>query len=237
MVTFTADAFVQIGEDMRRLADQAAANEREAESILASAETALQLALTPLAHPREVSEACVSRFETAALGQLRRCEAAVAAARHLSVAAREHHRTAHKLAADLRAGTESAGDGAETSSEPRHAVLVVDDFEDTRELISSVLHSAGFSVRTAGNGLEAILAAYEMRPAVIIMDVTMPVLDGLEATRLIKSIDAVRDARIIAYTAQPLPAGPRRDSLFDAVLQKPAPLDLMIQTVRQLVDA
>jgi len=42
-------------------------------------------------------------------------------------------------------------------------------------------------VRTAANGVEALIAAHEMRPAVIVMDVTMGVLDGIEATRLIKA--------------------------------------------------
>jgi DNA-binding NtrC family response regulator len=64
-----------------------------------------------------------------------------------------------------------------------------------------VLQNAGFVVRTASNGLEALIAAFEMRPAVIVMDVTMPVLDGLEATRLIKAADATRHARVIAFTA------------------------------------
>ena len=51
-----------------------------------------------------------------------------------------------------------------------------------------MLVSAGFSVRSATNGLEALLAAYDLQPAVIVMDLMMPVLDGLEAARLIKAI-------------------------------------------------
>ena len=82
-------------------------------------------------------------------------------------------------------------------------MLVVDDYHDSREFMSMVLHNAGFIVRTATNGLEAVIAAYEMQPAVIVMDVMMPVLDGVEATRLIKEIDQLRDARVIAYTARP----------------------------------
>ena len=92
----------------------------------------------------------------------------------------------------------------------RHAVLVVDDYQDSREFMSMVLHNAGFIVRTATNGLEAVIAAYEMQPAVIVMDMIMPVLDGIEATRLIKAIDELRDARVIAYAAQP-PIDPAAD--------------------------
>ena len=82
-------------------------------------------------------------------------------------------------------------------------MLVVDDYGDVRELIAEVLRNAGFVVRTAANGLEGLLAAYEMRPAVIVMDFAMPVLDGLEATRLIKASEAMRQARVIAYTSTP----------------------------------
>ena len=58
-------------------------------------------------------------------------------------------------------------------------MLVVDDYYDVRELAARVLQDAGFVVRTAANGLEGLMAAYEMRPGVILMDVTMPVLGGL----------------------------------------------------------
>ena len=79
-------------------------------------------------------------------------------------------------------------------------MLVADDAEDTRDLVASVLRDAGFVVRTATNGLEALIAAYEMQPAVIAMDMTMPVLNGTEATRLIKATKAIDHARVIAYT-------------------------------------
>jgi hypothetical protein len=84
-----------------------------------------------------------------------------------------------------------------------HAVLVVDDYGDVRDVLAGILEDAGFLVQTAGNGLEALIAAYEMRPRVIVMDVSMPVLDGIEATRLIKAGETTRDARVIAYTGNP----------------------------------
>src|SRR5690348_8467975 len=68
------------------------------------------------------------------------------------------------------------------------------------DLIALVLRNAGFVVRTAVNGLEGLLTAYEMRPDVIVMDLAMPVLNGLEATRLIKATQATRESRVIAYT-------------------------------------
>jgi CheY-like chemotaxis protein len=119
----------------------------------------------------------------------------------------------------------------------RHAVLVVDDYQDSREFMSSVLHNAGFIVRTACNGLEAVIAAHEMQPAVIVMDVLMPVLDGVEATRLIKAIDEVRAARVIAYTAR-APLDPRlTDELFSVILPKPSSPDIVVAAVQRCARA
>jgi CheY-like chemotaxis protein len=87
---------------------------------------------------------------------------------------------------------------------------------------------------TAANGLEALLAAYEMRPAVIVMDVTMPMLDGLEATRLIKAAAATRHARVIAYTGNPTLSDSLAERLFVAVLQKPAAPDVVVAMVQHV---
>jgi CheY-like chemotaxis protein len=111
-------------------------------------------------------------------------------------------------------------------------VLVVDDYGDIRDLLTHVLEGAGFVVRTAANGLEGLIAAYEMRPAVIVMDVSMPVLDGIEATRLIKAGEATRDARVIAYTGNSLLDANPTYTLFAAVLQKPATPDAVLATVQ-----
>jgi CheY-like chemotaxis protein len=68
------------------------------------------------------------------------------------------------------------------------------------------------------------------------MDVAMPVLDGIEATRLIKSIRASRDTRVIAYTANPSTAEPLVHELFVAVLPKPSAPDDVVATVRNVVN-
>lgn len=151
----------------------------------------------------------------------------------LCVSAREHQLAADRLVADF--GDLDCSD-LETPH-GRNAVLVVDDYADGRELLSLVLHNAGFVVRTASNGLEAVLAAYELRPAVIVMDMMLPVLDGIEATRLIKAIDELRDASVIAYTANAgvveMTANQKLDHLFSTVLIKPAPPELLVATVQR----
>ena len=117
---------------------------------------------------------------------------------------------------------------------PVTAVLVVDDLEDARVLLAETLVQAGFLVKTAENGLDALIAAYEWQPAIIVMDITMPVLDGIEATRLIKAGKMTRDARVIAYTARPHHAEAQLQQLFDAVVPKPSMPDLLLGVIREV---
>jgi CheY-like chemotaxis protein len=154
------------------------------------------------------------------------------AARRACVSAREQHVIARRLLAGLDAGSvEEAQSGARRRPV---TVLVVDDHEDARELIARVLRDAGFLVRTAVNGLDALIAAYEMQPTVIVMDMTMPILDGFEATRLIKATERTGHAKVIAYTGNPLLPDDRLHRLFAAVVAKPAPPDVVLAAVRDV---
>src|SRR5688572_4961972 len=76
-------------------------------------------------------------------------------------------------------------------------VLVVDDFEDARELYCTCLEQAGYRTAEARNGLEAVERAIELRPDVVLLDLAMPVLDGIEAARRLKADERTRDARLI----------------------------------------
>jgi CheY-like chemotaxis protein len=147
------------------------------------------------------------------------------------VDAREQHVAAYRLYSTLDRGPAHSD---EILASRAAAVLVVDDVEDVRDLIALVLRSAGFVVRTAVNGLEGLLAAYEMRPDVIVMDLTMPVLNGLVATRLIKATEATRESRVIAYTSNgsiPLPL----ERWFVAIVSKPSPPDVVLAAVQHAV--
>lgn len=156
---------------------------------------------------------------------LGRSVATATAAKCLLEDAHQQHAAAQRFVAHLR-------DDHAAGSRCSRAVLVVDDYGDIRDVVADVLQNAGFIVRTAADGLEALIAAYEMRPTVILMDVSMPVLDGLEATRLIKACAVTRDARIIAYTGNPsFDESPTR-ILFAAVLTKPALPGAVVAAVR-----
>ncbi|MCP4686681.1 MAG: response regulator, partial [Desulfobacterales bacterium] len=80
-------------------------------------------------------------------------------------------------------------------------ILVVDDVESNRDLLKEILSAVELDVLTAVNGQEAILLAEEYRPDAIIMDIRMPVMDGVEATKRLKENPKTMDAPIIALTA------------------------------------
>jgi CheY-like chemotaxis protein len=233
--SFTTDGFLRIVDGARQVHAQAASHERQMETLLTKTESEVAAAFAALAGLPDGTQAGLDPFVVALRAQLRRSQAGVVTARQMWVAAREGRLTASRLVSDLRDNAASEPSGLECAL--HHAVLVVDDYEETREMMARILEDAGFVVRTASNGLEAIIAAYEMKPAVIVMDVRMPVLGGLEATRLIKAIDAIRDVRVIAHTADvPLPDAAAR-TLFAAVLEKPVPPAVVVETVRRFVAA
>ena len=91
-------------------------------------------------------------------------------------------------------------DPAETQH-TRRTVLVVDDFDDTRLLLRTWFERRGFRVIEAENGLQAISRAQSEAPDLIIMDVEMPRLDGLAATRQIRSMNALGSVPIVAVSA------------------------------------
>jgi two-component system phosphate regulon response regulator PhoB len=91
------------------------------------------------------------------------------------------------------------------SSEPdrikKFLILVVDDSADNVALLSLDLQQQGYRVVTATDGEEAISVASVTLPNLILMDISMPRLDGLGATRKIRETDALRDVPVIAVTA------------------------------------
>ena len=227
---FRSEPLASICDDARLLVERAGSHEDHLEAFAAAADTGLRHAQAELSQALALTTSSADQFRSMLRLQLQRSVDGAHAARQLVVGAREQHVAAARLLSRLDG--DRTTDESGTGSSRRNTVLVVDDYRDVREVVSEVLQNAGFVVRTAVNGLEALIAAYEMRPAVIVMDVTMPVLDGLEATRLIKASDATRHARVIAYTGNPILGETRVQKLFVAVLQKPATPDAVVATVR-----
>ncbi|HEU0105826.1 MAG TPA: response regulator [Vicinamibacteria bacterium] len=84
-------------------------------------------------------------------------------------------------------------------------MLVVDDHADGREASTRLLMQAGFRVATAINGLDGLVKALSLRPDVIVMDLAMPDLDGLECTRQLRSSSITREIPVIALTGHATP--------------------------------
>ena len=80
-------------------------------------------------------------------------------------------------------------------------ILVVDDDEMNRDMLSRRLANKGYEVELAVNGEEAVAAVARRRPDLILMDLSMPVLDGYQAARLLKADDATRSVPIVGLSA------------------------------------
>jgi len=83
----------------------------------------------------------------------------------------------------------------------RDLILLVDDNAITCELVTYILKSAGFDTRTAGDATQALEVLQSIRPRLILMDVQLPGMSGLELTRQLKADPATRDLVIVAVTA------------------------------------
>ena len=222
---FASEQLADLRHDAQFLIERTGDQAGELEAFVAAAEGDLRQAEVALSHG--AGDLDVGEVRHLLTGQLERRAAGAAAAKRLLAGAHQQHAAARRLLTGL-----DGGESARAASP--NAVLVVDDYGDVREVVARVLQDAGFVVRTAANGLEALIAAYEMQPRVIVMDVSMPVLDGVEATRLIKAGETTRDARVIAHTGNPsFDTSPTR-TLFAAVLTKPATPASVLATVQQV---
>ena len=104
----------------------------------------------------------------------------------------------------------------------RNTVLVVEDYEDSREFIKYLLEDYGYDVLEAANGYEAVETVKRQAPDLVLMDISMPVMDGLTATRRIKEQKEFRELPIIAVTAQSEGVrGRAMEAGCDALLSKP----------------
>ena len=221
---FASEQFADLRHDAQLLIERAGDQEGQLEALVATTEGDVRQAEAAVSQAADDLD--VGDLRHLLSGQLERSAAGAAAAKRLLAGAHQQHAAASRLLEDLN--------GGRSARESPHAVLVVDDYGDVRDVVACILEDAGFIVRTASNGLEALIAAYEMRPRVIVMDVSMPVLDGVEATRLIKAGETTRDARVIAYTGNPSFDHSATRALFAAVLTKPASPAAVLATVQQV---
>ena len=127
---------------------------------------------------------------------------------------------------------------AEQSSDSPPLVLVVDDFQDNREMFAEFLSLSGFRVAEASTGREAIDRGFELLPDVILMDLSLPELDGWEATRQLKNDPRTRHIPIVALTGHALADHSReaREAGCDAFLTKPCLPEVLVVEIRRMLD-
>jgi CheY-like chemotaxis protein len=113
-------------------------------------------------------------------------------------------------------------------------VLVVEDFADVRRMMSIMLRQYGFDVIEAGDGYEAVEKALSERPDLVLMDIAMPVLDGVSAARAMRSHDELADMPIVAVTAyHDFYKDKAKEAGCNAVIQKPLHFDRLRPLVNQ----
>ena len=88
--------------------------------------------------------------------------------------------------------------------ERRRRVLLVDDYPDAREMYREYLKFSGYDVVEASNGMEALQRAIETSPDIILMDLSLPVMDGWEATRRLKADARTAGIPVVALTGHAL---------------------------------
>ena len=117
-------------------------------------------------------------------------------------------------------------------------ILLVEDFEDARELYRDYLEFSGFTVQTASNGRDGIDLALTLQPDLILMDASMPVLDGWEATRELKKNPATQQIPVLALTAHAFDDARQQARAVgcDGFVTKPCLPDDLVARVRATLD-
>ena len=112
-------------------------------------------------------------------------------------------------------------------------VLIVEDNMDTYELVNFILQKDGFDTFLAVNGRDGVDAAIKQKPDLIIMDLSMPEMDGWAATSLIKRNPTVKSIPVIVLTAHALPGDRQRamDAGCDQYITKPMDLGELVEVV------
>ena len=113
-------------------------------------------------------------------------------------------------------------------------ILVVEDYSDTRQLLSSLLRAHGYKVIEAKDGREGFLQANRVSPDLILMDLAMPELDGIEATRQIRQRQALSRTPIFAISAYAINEV-KRDAIAagcNEVFEKPVDIALLMDRIK-----
>ena len=118
-------------------------------------------------------------------------------------------------------------------------VLVVEDYQDAREMYAAYLEFSGYRVAEATNGVEALEQAHALKPDIILMDLALPKMDGWEATRQLTADVRTRNIPIVALTGHALAghAEGAKAAGCDAFVTKPCLPDALVAEIRRMLAA
>jgi two-component system, cell cycle response regulator DivK len=118
-------------------------------------------------------------------------------------------------------------------------ILVVDDNPLNIELVSDLLDANGFRVYSAQSGEEGVRLARELLPDLVLMDVSLPGMDGISATKVLKADPATQSLKVVGLTAHTMKEGETiaLNKYFDGYLSKPFDTRTFIDTIKGFVGA
>jgi CheY-like chemotaxis protein len=142
-----------------------------------------------------------------------------------------------RLAGDFVLGRRPVRQWDDMTQTANPLVLVVEDYQDAREMYAAYLQFSGYRVAEATNGIEAIDKSIELLPDIILMDLALPRMDGWEATRRLKLDERTRHIPIVALTGHALAghAEGARQAGCDSFVTKPCLPDALVAEIQRML--
>ena len=116
-------------------------------------------------------------------------------------------------------------------------ILIVEDDPKNLKLFRDLLQVSGYTTLEATDGKQGVELAREKKPDLILMDIQMPVMDGLEATKLLKNNDVTKDIPIVALTAYAMQGDEKkmREAGFDGYISKPIDVKGFLKKISEVI--
>lgn len=127
--------------------------------------------------------------------------------------------------------------GERTARQMSKTILIVEDNELNMKLFHDLLDAHGYQTLQTRNGMEALKLARTHHPDLVLMDIQLPEVSGLEVTKWLKDDDELRDIPVIAVTAFAMKGDEERirDGGCEAYISKPISVSMFLDTIRQFI--
>ncbi len=131
------------------------------------------------------------------------------------------------------------GRGSKLTTDRAPLVLLVDDFQDNREMYATYLEHSGVRIAEAANGQEALEQAFSLLPDLIVMDLSLPGIDGWEATRRLKADERTKKIPVLALTSHALEgfSDGAKAAGCDGFVTKPCLPEQLLSEIRKVLAA